>query len=678
MSENHQENSSLVVTTIRPWMKGVRVWGSDGGKKRVIQLNGELASTPLDRGDCIFAKGSLVKEDTGHVLVADQIMPARMSSPIVFDFLKRSDRFQQIGLGESRIAKLQHAFGQMPGRLVRLLNGFSPEELDQICGTDVANKVRNAWKEFVAETEAVKFLVENKISPSAAKAAYSIYRSETIKKVTENPYRLMPIIGFKRADKFAAAMGLPLDSSDRLAAAATHVINYEVSETGSSVFDVQHIKSLLGKMRIDGEAAIQAGAEKRQLVVYNGNIMTMAHWKMETRVREYFGTLVDRRHTAFFPYEIDETLDVFEQVERCKLTSEQRYAVHSVMNNWVSSITGGAGVGKTHTMNALKFVYELLIGGTVYATALSAIAVDRVREATGLATCHTLAKLLHPKSMMKSDLLKAGSLLIIDESSMIGIPELYRMALANIKCRMVFVGDTNQIQAISYGEPFRQIVDNFPTTKLTQIFRQQGSEIPEAAAQALIGVRPTENALVSYLPMDNGAIAEKAVSAKAKVICGRRRTCLIINKKIQKLRATNEPAATLNGIELYVGDVVVFGKNNYELDIYNGSFGKFAGFDPSGDLMFNINGGLRKEIPYLVAITLDIELGYAVTAHRAQGAGFNRVIVVAERSRICTKNWLYTGITRAKARCWLTGDTAYCSGVESVHRKTQRITPVVS
>lgn len=659
-------------------MKGVRVWGSGGGKKRVVQLNGDLASTPLDRGDCIFVKGLLIKEDTGHVLVANQIMPARMTSTVVFDFLKRSDRFQHMGLGESRIAKLQQTFGQMPGRLVRLFNGFSPEELDQICGADVANKVRAAWKEFVAETEAVKFLVENKISPSAARAAYSIYRSETIAKVTENPYRLMPIIGFKQADKLAAAMGLILDSSDRLAAAATHVINSEVSETGSSVFDVQHIKSLLAKMRIDGEAAIIAGAERRQLVVHNENVMTMAHWKMETRVREYFGTLVGRHHTAFFPYEIDETLDVFEQVERCKLTAEQRYAVHSVMNNWVSSITGGAGVGKTHTMNALKFVYEQLIGGAVYATALSAIAVDRVRETTGLATCHTLAKLLHPKSTVRKGLFEAESLLIIDESSMIGIPELYRMALAKIKCRLVFVGDTNQIQAISYGEPFKQIVDHFPMARLTQIFRQQGSEIPDAATQVLTGVSPAENALVSYLPMDLGAVAEKAVNANAKVICGRRRTCQAINKKIQRLRAVGEPAATLNGIDLYVGDVVVFGKNNYELDIYNGSFGKFAGFGIDGYLLFSINGGGRKEIPYLVAITLDIELGYAVTAHRAQGAGFNKVIVVAERSRICTKNWLYTGITRAKDRCWLTGDIERSALNEPVHRSTQRITPALA
>lgn len=677
MNEQKLVQSSLVVTTVRPWMKGIRVWGIGGGKKRVVQLNGALSTTPLDRGDCIFVKGTLIKENYGYVLVADEIKPARMDSAIVFDFLKRSDRFQNIGLGEARIGKLHQAFSVQPGRLVSLLNGFFPEELDEICGTEVAGKLRVAWAEFISEIETVRWLVENKISPIAARAAFSIYTEATIEKLKENPYRLMPIVGFKRADKFAAAMETPLDSLHRLAAAIAHVINSEVTETGNSVFDVEHIKTLLHKINIDGSQAIEIGVAMRQLVAHDGNVMTMAHWKMETRVREYLTSVTERPVTIFFTYEIDDTLNVFEQIERCKLTSEQRYAVHSVMNNWVSTITGGAGVGKTHTMNALKFVYERLIGGAVYATALSAIAVDKVREATGLGTCHTLAKLMHHKSTSRMEDLDSSALLIIDESSMIGIPELHRMALANIKSRLVFVGDTNQIQAISYGEPFKQFVDHFPVARLTKIFRQKGSEIPDAAAQALAGVAPTENALVSYLPMDLTFIAKKAVSTKAKVICARRRTCQAINKKIQKIRATGESATNINGIDLYVGDVVVFGKNNYELDIYNGTFGKFAGFGSTGDLMFSINGNDCKEISYIAAITLDIELGYAVTAHRAQGAGFNRVIVVAERSRICTRNWLYTGITRAKARCWLTGDIYYVLSQQTQPRKTQRIVPLI-
>ncbi|SEL30840.1 exodeoxyribonuclease V alpha subunit [Colwellia chukchiensis] len=75
-----------------------------------------------------------------------------------------------------------------------------------------------------------------------------------------------------------------------------------------------------------------------------------------------------------------------------------------------------------------------------------------------------------------------------------------------------------------------------------------------------------------------------------------------------------------------------------------------------------------------------LKLGYAVTGHKAQGAGFDRVIAVIEDSPLCTKNWLYTAITRAKKDIRL----AEMSNVEQVTKKlvskriTQRLVPLIA
>ncbi len=50
-----------------------------------------------------------------------------------------------------------------------------------------------------------------------------------------------------------------------------------------------------------------------------------------------------------------------------------------------------------------------------------------------------------------------------------------------------------------------------------------------------------------------------------------------------------------------------------------------------------------------------MELGYAITLHKAQGSQFPRVIVALQAGRIVDRAWLYTAITRAEAEIHLVG-----------------------
>jgi exodeoxyribonuclease V alpha subunit len=51
------------------------------------------------------------------------------------------------------------------------------------------------------------------------------------------------------------------------------------------------------------------------------------------------------------------------------------------------------------------------------------------------------------------------------------------------------------------------------------------------------------------------------------------------------------------------------------------------------------------------------ELNYAMTIHKSQGSEYNEVVVVLpeESSRICTREMLYTGVSRAKKKVTIVG-----------------------
>ena len=130
---------------------------------------------------------------------------------------------------------------------------------------------------------------------------------------------------------------------------------------------------------------------------------------------------------------------------------------------------------------------------------------------------------------------------------------------------------------------------------------------------------------------------------------------------------------------LHVGDKVINTKNNYE-----SYYKEFIGEDENGNPMFNkvereiYNGNMgivtridhqlqEIEVDFerigLVTILKEdlanIQLGYAISIHKSQGATIPYVIVGMDYThyKMLCREILYTGITRAKKHCVLVGDT---------------------
>ncbi len=52
----------------------------------------------------------------------------------------------------------------------------------------------------------------------------------------------------------------------------------------------------------------------------------------------------------------------------------------------------------------------------------------------------------------------------------------------------------------------------------------------------------------------------------------------------------------------------------------------------------------------------DVELGFAITVHKAQGSQWRRIIIPVTESRLLDRTLLYTALTRAQVQVILVGD----------------------
>ncbi|MGN0975213.1 MAG: ATP-dependent RecD-like DNA helicase, partial [Gemmiger sp.] len=119
---------------------------------------------------------------------------------------------------------------------------------------------------------------------------------------------------------------------------------------------------------------------------------------------------------------------------------------------------------------------------------------------------------------------------------------------------------------------------------------------------------------------------------------------------------------------LRLGDKVMQIKNDYDITYeraggesgvgaYNGDMGIVTDVDP-GNRTVTVYMDDRKYV-YTSDQLLELEPAYAVTVHKSQGSEFPAVILpVADvPTRLCYRNLLYTGVTRARRLCVVPGTT---------------------
>jgi len=143
---------------------------------------------------------------------------------------------------------------------------------------------------------------------------------------------------------------------------------------------------------------------------------------------------------------------------------------------------------------------------------------------------------------------------------------------------------------------------------------------------------------------------------------------------------------SMAGTGFYLGDQLLCTRNLWDWGLQNGSLGRLVEIEDTPRLLTNAEGaeighaiawvlwddGERR--PVLESMLDDLELGNAVTVHKAQGSQWRRVIVVLTGSRVLDRTLIYTAMTRAQSQVILVGNpVAAQRAVEELPRAHTRM-----
>ena len=272
-----------------------------------------------------------------------------------------------------------------------------------------------------------------------------------------------------------------------------------------------------------------------------------------------------------------------------------------------------------------------------------------------------------------------AEVIIVDEASMVDQHLLFRLLdCTGPTCRLVFVGDYAQLPSVGPGNVLRDLIASkqFPTVKLTQIFRQKDtSGIVYAAHDIHRGDMPLSSKDFRLVQI---ASEEKVLDAILKVsqkfydtrinfqILSPRHSGTVgvtnLNARLRSLLNPQVPGVhevKLGGDVIREGDRIMVVQNNYRLGVFNGNVGKIARIDQGKkEIEVKVFGKppLHVIVKFKEAPKL-IRLAYACTVHKSQGLEYDRIVmpIVTGFRHQLQRNLLYTAITRAKQQVVLIG-----------------------
>jgi len=350
--------------------------------------------------------------------------------------------------------------------------------------------------------------------------------------------------------------------------------------------------------------------------------------------------------------------------ERCELSDEQAEAVRTLTRSGdgVQVLRAAAGTGKTYALDAAQQAWTRSDVKTV-GCALSARAARELEDQAGI-DATTITRLLG--DLDRGYALDAGSVLVVDEAGMVGSRTLARLAehSAHARAKLVLVGDDRQLPEIDAGGAFRALAARPNTAELREV-RRQRHDWDRAALNALregdverwardyrehgrIVARATADTTRRELVRDWWGAAREP-GTDAVMIAHRRADVADLN---QRARALLRADGSLGEVEIAggtrtfaTGDRVVATHNDRRRGVVNGDRGEVIASHPDRDAVtVRLQRGEEIELDSGYLGEGHLDHGYAVTAHKAQGATVDRAFVLG--SDELYREWGYTALSR--------------------------------
>lgn len=391
---------------------------------------------------------------------------------------------------------------------------------------------------------------------------------------------------------------------------------------------------------------------------------------------------------------------------------EQLNSINESLRRKFSIITGGPGTGKTTSVIFLLWAFQQIYSEDIKINicAPTGKAAKRVRESllgnikriedslglevhgliklienqSSFGTIHKMLGYLHNSIHFKhngNNKLDAD-ILIIDESSMIGLPLFYKLLEAinpgKVK-HVIFLGDPNQLSSVEEGFVFSSLVNytsnNKYLSRLKISNRNQGDIGRLATAVLNLELDNVKNILTGsdvirlYQPLSNlvvdAAVADSSnliqlvdlsinaepgvfgelfsILSMSSILCMTNIGDLGTNSLNQRIEARIKQRYKFEG-NWFPGRIIIILENDSTSKLFNGDIGICIIHNNRSRIVFDDG---RSFIPEVLP---KYELAYAITIHKSQGSEYSSVSIVIPpvENKILNKELVYTAITRAK------------------------------
>lgn len=567
--------------------------------------------------------------------------------------------------------------------LLKGIRGLGPKRADAL--------VKSAQEGQQIE-EIIQWLLSHNIGRSLAFRIHKQYGDQSIATLKSNPWVLadeMNGVGFATADGIAASQGLGGANPLRIRAGVKHCVSQSESRGSTAVIRDQLARDTCKLLQIApialAESAIDDLVGAGDLIVAQARadgctvdaIQSPTLHGREGRIAARLASLA----VAALPWSAERaTRNVDAVLANLGFPAKpgQVAAIRLALASKVMILTGGPGTGKTTTCSAIvNAVRSVKPHAKIVGCALAGKAAARAAEQTGL-PCSTIHRLVGIGKGLRPHTQRNPldiDMVILDEGSTADTMAFHMLLDALPDSAMVLiVGDVDQLPSVGPGAVLWDLIRSrrIAVARLTEITRQaEGSRIVTNAHAIRDGhiklIRPGHDfdirvcsssanmvdearQLISgeFLRRGFGPNDIQIITAGHKGPTG----TIDINSTFQSVFNPSEGnELVLDRFRFRVGDRVLVTSNDRELDVYNGQIGYVREIVEEG-LLTVVEGEERiferGHLPLL-------RHGYGLTVHKTQGSEFPAVILFVDKAhfQLLDRNWLYTGVTRARSLCAL-------------------------
>ncbi len=545
------------------------------------------------------------------------------------------------------------------------------------------------------------------------------YGSESLRKLQENPYRLVEEIdgfGFITADKIGKSLGIDDNDHRRLLALLITLVADLCMKSGDSYIDILTLENAFCKgLRITGENSdfdeiLEQSILNQKLVREENRVYPIAQYEAEVGISSF---LADFPYKYLDPYDSDSLMEYLQSLQKQLGITYDQTQIHAIKEFFEKSfmiITGGPGTGKTTIVYAMMKLFKLMYpSSTVICAAPTGRAAKRLAELSGETafTIHSLLQWnLESNTFGKNeDEPIYADLLIVDEFSMVDNWLFYHLLLASKHIKKICViGDQDQLPSVGPGSVLRDLIDTneFSCIELKHIYRQQNDSdvinLAHAIHEGTVNIAdyqhdakfyacPPQDIRKHILMMVEDALSKGYDIDDIQILSPMYAGAAGIDTLNNVLQEAFNPAdknkkEVRSGYStMREGDKILQLKNQPDDDVYNGDIGRIIEIiDASqaedhkttiicafGDII----------VEYKPENWINITHAYCISVHKSQGSEYPIVImpVMQRHAGMLQRKLIYTAITRARKALIVLGELdAFLKGVQVLDKHPRNTT----